>query len=200
MLLAAPKVFSLSFHISASIAISFLQPASSWPLMFPFLPLFVIQPVFFYNSDCPFAINFLHKHCFSGLPMVQTSELFKHYLFSKTWLTGIFVQHQDVSAHCNQVYRSLVVGGPNTAILFPAFGIVLRSWISSAVHHHLKVTFRHIGFPGPPSLITQVRIAFSFNFLPFNGSTPLLMWFEHNLLFRFLGFLQTPLLTGYWLI
>lgn len=200
MLLPARKDFSLSFYISAAIGISFLKPASSSLSMIPFLPLFVTYPVFFNSSDCLFDINFLHKHCLSAFPMIQSSELFKHYLFSKTWLVGMFVQHQDVSAHCNHVYRSLVVGGLKTAILFPAFGIVLRTWISSAVHHHLKVAFRHIGFPGPPPLIAQFKIAFNFNFLPFDGSTPSLTWFEQELLFWFLGFLWTSLLTSYWLI
>lgn len=184
MLLPAARDFSLSLYISASIGVSFFKPASSSPLTIPFLLLFVIHPVFFNSSDCPFDNNFLHKHCLSAFPKVQSFELFKHELFSRAWLIGIFVQHQDVSAHCNHVYRSLVVGRLDTAILFPAFGIALRTWISSAVHHHLKVTFRHIGFPGPPSLIAQVKIAFNFNFLPFDGSSPLLTWFEQELLFR----------------
>lgn len=200
MLLPTPEDFSLPFYISSSIGISFLKPASSSPLMIPFLPLFVTYPAFFISSHYPCDINFLHKHCLSAFPMIQSSELFKHYLLSKTWLTGIFVQHQDVSAHCNHVYRSLVVGGLKTPILFLAFGIVLRTWISSAVHHHLKVTFKHIEFPGPPSLIAQVKIAFNFNFLPFDGSSPLLTWFEHELLFWFLGFLWPSLLTSNWLI
>jgi len=66
--------------------------------------------------------------------------------------------------------------GLKMAILFPAFGTVWRTWISSAVCYHLKVTFRHIVFPvPPPSLIAQVNIAFNFNFLPFDGFIPLNM-------------------------
>lgn len=173
MLLPAPKDFSLFFYITASIGISFLKPASCSPLMIPFLPLFLIHAVFFNSSGCPFDITFLHKHCLSALTVVQSP-------LGSLNITCPLKSDSLVSLPSTKMSVLTVVTctevswgrSKKKTIVFPAFGIVLRTWISSAVHHHLKMTSRRIGFPGLPSLTAQVKIAFNFNFLPFDGSTP----------------------------
>lgn len=94
------------------------------------------------------------------------------------------------------------MGGLKVAILFPAFGTVLRAWISSAAIT-LRSLWSILCFQPthpPPLVIARVKIAFNFNFLPFDGFIPFLTWLEHGLgiSILFLSFFWTSLLTGYW--